>query len=136
MESVSSVHPLDRTYWDGYYPLLPPRGRGICTGISFSSLSLHRQFAVKSYHFFCLSMVSATCYGELWTQNPRKAPSPAACHYESRELVNFSPLPTYCVPPENTFVLQPVPCLISGEAPLICGCSTALSSSPSSCTFL
>lgn len=52
---------------------LPKRGRDVCIGIPFSSLSSHRQFAMKSYHFFCLSMVSATCYGELQIQKSQKS---------------------------------------------------------------
>lgn len=59
--------------WLSPSPPSQKRGRDVCIGIPFSSLSSHRQFAMKSYHFFCLSTVSATCYGELQIQKSQKS---------------------------------------------------------------
>lgn len=69
---------------------LPKRGRDVCTGIPFLSLSSHRQFAMESYHSFCLSMVSATCYGELQIQKSQKSLSllPANMRIESIFLLS------------------------------------------------
>lgn len=79
MEYISSVHPLDITYLDGYPPLLPPKEAGTCALVFPFRLS-----PPTDDFLWKVTISSASVWSQPPAKNLRKAPILAACP-ESRQ---------------------------------------------------